>query len=252
MPFDGSFDDCQRLVKAAFADAELAAHFRFSSANSINIGRLLPQSVYYANAALAHQRATGRPLSVIVPTGNLGNGLAAVLARAMGLPIERIVFATNANRTVPDYLASGEYEARDSLATLASAMDVGNPSNMERLRHLFGEADALNTLVRAESVDDAAIRDNVRSAWTDYGLAICPHTATGLCVWRALTATERAAHDWAIAATAHAAKFDTVVEPLIGADVPVPTALAALFERPAEFATVAPTLAAFSAALKNA
>ncbi|MEM1261591.1 MAG: threonine synthase [Pseudomonadota bacterium] len=240
----GSFDDCQRLVKAAFADTELNERYRLSSANSINIGRLLPQSVYYANAALQHLRATGKPLSLIIPTGNLGNGLAAVLARAIGLPIGQIVFATNANKTIPDFLSTGEYQSRESLATLASAMDVGNPSNMERLRHLFGEADALNRQIRAVSVDDAAIRQSLRATFAQFGMIVCPHTATGFHAWQKLSPTTRDADDWAIVATAHPAKFDDIVEPLLGQNVPVPPALAELLGRPAHATRIEPDLGA--------
>ncbi|MEM8983496.1 MAG: threonine synthase [Pseudomonadota bacterium] len=247
----GNFDACQRLVKAAFADPALAERFRLSSANSINIGRLLPQSVYYANAALQHYRATGRKLSFIVPTGNLGNGLAAVLARAVGLPIGDVVLATNANKTIPDYLASGRYEARDSLATLASAMDVGNPSNMERLRYLFGEADELTQQVRAIAVGDAEIQATVRHVAEEYGMPICPHTATGFHAWQRLPATERRGVDWAIAATAHPAKFDDIVEPLLGASVPIPSALAALLDRPAHALAIPAELSALQHGLES-
>ena len=130
----GEFDDCQRLVKEAFADQQLASTHRLCSANSINVGRLLPQAAYYAKASLEHWRKTGQPLSFVIPTGNLGNGFACVWARRMGLPIDRIVLATNANTPIEDYLATGQWLPRPSIATLASAMDVGNPSNMERLR----------------------------------------------------------------------------------------------------------------------
>ncbi len=248
---NGSFDDCQRLVKAAFVDPGLAARYRLSSANSINIGRLLPQSVYYACASLAHFRATGRPLSLVVPTGNLGNGLAAVLARAMGLPIGRIVFATNANRTLPDFLASGRFEPRDSIATLASAMDVGNPSNLERLRGLFGDAAALRGQVTAAAVDDATIERTIAAAYRRDGLIVCPHTATALHVWETLPASERDDGDWAIVATAHPAKFEAIVEPLIGTGVELPPALAQLLSRPAAMHELAPELAALARGLKE-
>ncbi|MEL7539115.1 MAG: threonine synthase [Pseudomonadota bacterium] len=248
----GNFDDCQRLVKAAFADVQLGTEFRFSSANSINIGRLLPQSVYYAHASLLHYRDTGKPLALVIPTGNLGNGLAAVLARAAGLPIADIVFATNANRTIPDYFASGQYEARATEPTLASAMDVGNPSNMERLRFLFGEVDELTGLVSAASVDDAAIRTSLKATYDEFGLAVCPHTATGFDVWRHLAEERRTAHDWAIAATAHPAKFETVVEPLLERPVEIPPALAALLDAPASFVEIEPSLDAFKSALRGA
>ncbi|HKL64295.1 MAG TPA: threonine synthase, partial [Woeseiaceae bacterium] len=248
----GTFDDCQRLVKGAFADAALAQRHRLSSANSINIGRLLPQSVYYAHAALAHWRQRGEASSVIVPTGNLGNGLAAVMARAMGLPIGDVIFATNANRTIAEYLEEGEYRPRASVPTLASAMDVGDPSNMERLRNLFGEVDRLRGTVEARVVEDEIIRGQIRRDYERHGLIECPHTATAMRVWETLPAERRAGRHWIAVATAHAAKFPEVVEPLIGATVPVPDALAALLALPAHYDEIPPELAALGRALDEA
>ena len=246
----GGFDDCQALVKAAFTDPELSQRFRFSSANSINIGRLLPQSVYYAAASLQCHAETGNRLSLAIPTGNLGNALAAVLARAAGLPIGDILMVTNANRTVPDYLASGQYEGRASVATIASAMDVGNPSNMERLRHLFGEAPALRELgLDAVSVDDAQIREQIRADARRFDFAWCPHSATAMYAWQHHLDDADRERPWAVVATAHPAKFDTIVEPLIGETVPVPPALAELLERPARFARIEPQLDALAEVL---
>lgn len=248
----GNFDDCQRLVKSAFGDADLAETHRFSSANSINIGRLLPQSVYYAHASLTHWRKHGEPSSVIVPTGNLGNGLAAVMARAMGLPIGDIILATNANRTIADYLKEGEYRPRPSIPTLASAMDVGDPSNMERLRNLFGEADRLRGTVEARVVEDDIIREQIRRDHERYGLIECPHTATAMHVWETLPADRREGRHWIAVATAHAAKFPEVVEPLIGTGVPVPDALADLLALPSRYEEIDPELAALGRTLGEA
>ncbi len=139
----GTFDDCQRLVKEAFVDPDCMQRWELSSANSINLGRLLPQTVYYVAASLAMQARTGGPASFIVPSGNLGNATACVWARRLGAPIAEIVLAHNANRTVPDYLATGVLHARPSVPTLASAMDVGNPSNLERLTNLYPDLAAL-------------------------------------------------------------------------------------------------------------
>ncbi len=139
----GRFDDCQRLVKQAFADAELRARFRLSSANSINLGRLLPQMVYYWAASLTIQRRLGVPASFAIPSGNLGNATACLWARRLGAPIGTVLLAHNANSTVPDYLRDGVFTPRPSIATLSSAMDVGNPSNLERLTALYPDAAAL-------------------------------------------------------------------------------------------------------------
>lgn len=247
---EGNFDDCQNLVKAAFADPELAARYHFSSANSINIGRLLPQSTYYAYAALTRYRETGSPAGFIVPTGNLGNALACVLARDMGLPIGDIVLATNANRLIADYLAGADWSPRASLQTLATAMDVGNPSNMERLRKLHGDRDQLSRLVRSEWVDDRAIEAQIRRAYAEHGLAICPHTATAFEAWDRLDEAERE-KPWVLVSTAHAAKFESVVEPLIGHAVEVPPALAAILRRPSRSTSIAASLEALEQALDD-
>ena len=245
----GAFDDCQALVKAAFADPELAGRYRFSSANSINIGRLLPQSTYYADASLRHYRATGRKPGFIVPTGNLGNALACILAREMGLPIGPIVLATNANRTIPEYFSSLEWLPRPSVQTLASAMDVGDPSNMERLRGLLGEAEVLREQLGVVSVDDDAIRAAIVRDYADFGFATCPHTATATHAWRHLEEETRRAHHWILVATAHPAKFETVVEPLIGAEVPLPAELAAILSRPSRSVPIEPSLDALAEAM---
>lgn len=245
----GSFDDCQALVKSAFGDAGLSARYRFSSANSINIGRLLPQMTYYADAALRHFRRSGTRPGFVIPTGNLGNALACILTRESGLPIGPVVLATNANRTIPDYLATGRWEPRPSIATLASAMDVGNPSNMERLRHVLGDADVLRRSLDVVSVGDAEIEDEIQTARGEFGFAICPHTATASRAWRKLGPGKRGNTPWIIVATAHPAKFDTIVEPLVGGAVPVPPALAAILSRPSHSVRIEPTLDAFSQVL---
>lgn len=227
----GSFDDCQRLVKHALADAALRARLALTSANSISLGRLLPQIGYHAWAALSHWRRSGRALSLIVPTGNLGDALAAVLARHIGLPIGRIVLACNANDTLPRYFAGADYQPQAARRTLANAMDVGAPSNFERLRALYADDAALRADLQAYTVDDAAIMTTLRDAEARHGLLPCPHTATALHVLEQLRAQgER--DDWAVLATAHAAKFAEVVEPAFGHAVPVPPALAALLAQP--------------------
>jgi threonine synthase len=229
----GSFDDCQALVKRALNDADLQAQAPLSSANSISLGRLLPQMSYYAHAALTHRAATGRVLNLVIPTGNLGNALAAILARALGVPLGRIALATNANRVLPDFFGGGDYAPASSIATLANAMDVGAPSNFERLRWLFGDDDAaLRAAFTAAHVDDATIREVIARRYRDHGEVHCPHTATAIKVLEDLRAHGEQG-DWAVAATAHPAKFESVVEPLIGRTVDVPPALAELLARPA-------------------
>lgn len=237
----GEFDDCQRLAKGLFADAATSERFNLCSANSINVGRLLPQSIYYAKSSLDYFKATGERTNYIIPTGNLGNAFACAWAKQMGFPVGEVVLATNANKTIPDFLASGEWEPRGSVATLASAMDVGDPSNMERLRSLWGDADKLNERVRSYSVSDDEIRQQIKAEFDSSAIAWCPHTATGFHVYRnKLAASDRQHGRWVIVATAHAAKFDEIVEPLVGAAVPVPAELDRLLHWPAEFDTIEP------------
>ncbi len=235
----GEFDDCQRVAKELFADKENSRRFNLCSANSINVGRLLPQSVYYGKTSTDRYAETGERSHFIVPTGNLGNAFACAWAKSMGLPIDELVLATNANATIPEYLDSGEWSPRNSVATLASAMDVGNPSNMERLRHLWGEADELRNQIRAFPVTDTQIRQQIVAEFKRQGIAWCPHTATGFYVYRHhLDENDRAGRHWIIAATAHAAKFDEIVEPLVGETVAVPEELATLLSWPAQFETI--------------
>jgi threonine synthase len=246
----GTFDDCQRLVKQAFLDGGLRARGALSSANSINLGRLLPQAVYYAATSLAVWRAHGERASFVIPSGNLGNSVACLWARQAGLPIGAVVLAHNANRTVPDYLASGEWRPRPSIATLASAMDVGDPSNMERLRSLYPELPQLRQAVSAVSVSDEEIRGRIRAGYRTYGQIWCPHTATAAEAWERMPPEQRARGRWVLVSTAHPAKFREIVEPLVGRSVPTPESLARLFARPVECAEIDATVAALRKALE--
>jgi threonine synthase len=228
----GSFDDCQRMVKQALVDESLRAQSPLGSANSISLGRLLPQMAYYADSALRHFQQKSTQINFVVPTGNLGNAVACVLARAAGLPIGRIVLATNANKTIADFFAGADYAPRPSLATLANAMDVGAPSNFERLAWLYPDAAQLRREFTAQSVDDETILATIRQRYERFDEVFCPHTATAVHVLERLRAAgERGS--WAVVATAHPAKFEAIVEPLIGKPVPVPQSLAELLARPA-------------------
>jgi threonine synthase len=246
---DGTFDDCQGLAKEAFRDPALNRKHRFSSANSINIGRLLPQMVYYIASSLEITKRTGMQPSYIIPAGNLGNACAALWARAMGFPLARIVLAHNINRTVPDFLATGLWQPRPSVATLASAMDVGNPSNMERIRALYPTWETMREHLSADSVDDATIRARIGGDFMQYGREWCPHTATAAEVYSRLSAAERR-RPWIVVATAHPAKFNEIVEPIIGKPIPVPESLEELLRLPQHCVDVPPTLEALAAALE--
>ena len=242
----GRFDDCQRMVKAALNDASLQAQRPLSSANSISLGRLLPQMSYHAHAALGWWREHGTALNFIVPTGNLGNALACLWVRELGLPVGEVRLACNANATLPDYFAGAEYAPREAIATLANAMDVGAPSNFERLRWTFPNEVRLRQLLQAHSVDDAAIRQTIIRHARAHGEVFCPHTATAMHLLDQLR-TDGDAAPWAVVATAHPAKFDSVVEPLVGHPVEVPAPLATMLARD----TRAEPLAASDTALRD-
>lgn len=246
----GTFDDCQKMVKEAFLDPALAETHQLSSANSINVGRLLPQMVYYAKAGLELWRETGRRPNFIIPSGNLGNSLACIWARHVGLPIGEIVLATNANQTISEFLRTGEWEPKPSVATLASAMDVGNPSNMERLRALHPDFEELQAQIGASSVDDIEIRAPIRRDSHELDQLWCPHTATAAKVFRRLLARGARGH-WVIVSTAHPAKFNDIVEAQTGREVPLPPALATLLARPRQEQELDASLQALRAELQR-
>jgi threonine synthase len=234
----GRFDDCQRLLKEAFADSALRERFELSSANSINLGRLLPQTLYYWAASLRTWRSHGEAASFVIPSGNLGNATACVWARKLGAPIDSIVLAHNVNRTVPDYLREGILRARASVPTISSAMDVGDPSNLERLRALYPDVAALREAVSAVSIDEEATRTRIRTDFERFGRIWCPHTAVAAEAYARLPAVEREQRRWLLVASAHPAKFREIVEPLVGAALPMPENLARLYARPTRYTEI--------------
>ena len=229
---EGSFDDCQKLVKEAFAHEGLTRRLDLSSANSINIARLIPQAVYYAAAS------GKRPDAVFaVPSGNFGNLTAGIYAQKMGAPIAGFIAATNVNKTVPDYLATGVYQSRPSEATISNAMDVGAPSNFERLSAHW-RLEELRAVMRGVWVTDDETRETIRTVYEKSGYVLDPHGAVG---WRAVDklADSGAASpsSTVVLETAHPAKFAETVEPLVG-KVVFPPSLTAALERPAAPATI--------------
>ncbi|HEX4737682.1 MAG TPA: threonine synthase [Allosphingosinicella sp.] len=244
---EGDFDDCQRLAKAAFADRRLVEAHRLTSANSINIGRLLPQAAYLAHAASRLSAETGETPGLIVPTGNLGHGFAALYARALGAPLGPILLVTNANRTLSEWHRSGAYEPRPAVATMANAMDVGAPSNFERLVALPPELRD----VRVELVDDDAIRVRIRAEYEASGYVWCPHSATAAEAYTRLPEAERKGRPWIAAATAHPFKFAESIQPLIGTTIEPPPALRAILGREAHKVTIEPRLDALVEMLES-
>lgn len=242
LEIEGDFDACQALVKAAFADAGLTARHRLTSANSINLARLLPQGAHLARACAQVRDRTGIAPGLIIPTGNLGHGVAALYARAMGAPIGPVILATNANAALADWAATGTYRPRPSVATLANAMDVGAANNFERLAALPG----LSGSVSVERVEDDAIRARIITGHAASGYVWCPHSATGAEAYARLGAAERDARPWIVAATAHPCKFADIVEPLIGRAIAPPPALEAVLSRPSRATLAKADLAALT------
>ena len=238
----GEFDDCQRLVKEAFNNPELSLKHNLCSANSINIGRLLPQTTYYAWSSIKYQQTTGLPSSFIIPTGNLGNAFACFIAKEMGFPIDRIIFATNANKTIPDFLATKEWSPRPTLPTLASAMDVGNPSNMERFFYQYQDTDRLLSVLESFSVGDNEIKDQIRYQYEKNQVAICPHTATAFHTYRNLPISNLEGSHWTLVATAHPAKFENIVEPIINVELEIPGNLKTLMALESSVNCIEPSL----------
>ena len=224
----GTFDDCQRLVKELFADAPFRKRRRVTSANSINLLRWIPQAFYYFYGYFRWRQASGgeNPV-VVVPSGNYGNLSAGMLARRMGLPLGGFVAASNANDVVPEFLRTGDYRPRPSVRTLANAMDVGAPSNFERMMWLCGgDADALRGELLGFRCDDAMIRRTIDGLYRNYGYLSDPHSAVG---YAASVACGRPGF---YLSTAHPAKFGEVISPVTGAKVPLPPRLAELVKRP--------------------
>ena len=229
----GSFDDCQRLAKAAFSDPETTARVRLTSANSISLGRLLPQILYYAYAAL--QSAT--PPVISVPSGNFGNLAAGVMAWKLGAPIARFSAPTTINDTVPRFMNTGRVEPRPSVPTLANAMDVGNPSNLERLQWLFGgDVRAMREVISSTAHADDEVRSAIAELHDRFGYVADPHTAI------AFLGTRPAARGTLFLATAHPAKFREVVEDVIKEPVQLPEALAATLTKEMVALHIAPNL----------
>ncbi len=232
----GSFDDCQRLVKQAFANPRLREQVRLSSANSINIGRLLPQMIYYFHAVAQLRRAIG-PEAVPVfatPSGNFGNLTGGLMAKRAGLPAARFVAATNANDVVPTYLRTGDFEPRPSIQTIANAMDVGNPSNFERMLWLYdGDIDAMRRDIVGSRHDDAAVKETIRRVHEERGYLLDPHSAIAYMGLRGDRARggQDGRRPGIFLCTAHPAKFAEIIEPVIGRPVKQPPSLAAALSR---------------------
>ncbi len=244
----GSFDDCQRMVKAAFVDAELTGRVPLTSANSINIGRLIPQSFYYVDAFIRLRSAVASDIVFCVPSGNFGNLTAGVFAWRWGLPVSGFLAATNVNDVVPRYLVSGAFRPQPSRATVANAMDVGDPSNFERMLEIFGaDHQDMHAMIGAEVVSDEDILRTMGRVHRTSGIFLDPHTAAGVCAAERYLAGEGASDATVITlATAHPAKFAEVVERATGARPDLPPRLAEAMDRPKQAVRIEPQADALS------
>jgi len=231
----GSFDDCHRLARQIFGDREIRRRVPLTSANSVNLGRLLPQSIYYFHG-VAQLGARGHDVHAAgvdfcVPSGNFGNLTAGLFAKRAGLPIRRFVAATNANDVVPEFLDTGKFAPRASVRTLANAMDVGHPSNFERISWLYGsDLDAIRRDIAGARASDDQIRETIHDVYARTGHLLDPHSAVG---YRGIKSRDTSVERPGILlATAHPAKFSEVVEPIIGRTVEKPLPLQHVIARP--------------------
>lgn len=228
---DGTFDDCQYLVKQAFLDSELNTLFNLSSANSINISRLIPQSFYYF-FAYAQLVKSQKPIVFSVPSGNFGNLSAGILAWKMGLPVEKFIAATNINKVVPTYIASGIYQPQPSVATISNAMDVGNPSNFVRMKRLLNDdLESVRERVAGYYFTDEETRDALRELYTKYGYVACPHTAVAFLGLKKFLEQTNGGINGVFLSTAHPAKFIDLVEETLEQKITIPDSLEILRNR---------------------
>ncbi|WP_418829809.1 threonine synthase [Phocaeicola sp.] len=245
---DGTFDDCQALVKNAFMDKELNEHMQLTSANSINVARFLPQAFYYFYA-YAQMKKLGKAdkLVICVPSGNFGNITAGLFGKRMGLPVERFIAANNRNDIFYQYLKTGEYKPRPSVATIANAMDVGDPSNFARILDLYeGSHDAIASEISGETYTDEQIRETVQKTYEETGYLLDPH---GACGYRALAENLKPGENGVFLETAHPAKFLQTVEDIIGTEVKIPEKLQAFMRGTKQSVPMSKDFASFKAYL---
>ncbi|QJD77949.1 threonine synthase [Spirosoma rhododendri] len=228
---DGLFDDCQAIVKQAFLDKELNNQLALSSANSINIFRLIPQGFYYVRA-YGQVRDAGKPVVFSTPSGNFGNLSAGVLVQQMGLPVHHFVASTNLNQVVPSYIKTGVYSPMASVPTISNAMDVGAPSNFVRLSHLFDDQhESFRNNISGYYFDDEQTRQGMKRLYEQYDYVACPHTAIGIMGLQQYKQETDQSFVGVALATAHPAKFKPLVEEVIGKPVDVPERLAVMADK---------------------
>ncbi|KPM49856.1 threonine synthase [Jiulongibacter sediminis] len=248
---DGTFDDCQKLVKTAFLDQELRAKHHLASANSINIARLIPQAFYYAYA-YSRLKGKGLPIVFSVPSGNFGNLSAGVIAYKMGMPVQKFVAATNVNKVVPEYLRSGEYSPiKPSISTISNAMDVGDPSNFPRLKALFGnQFEEIKDQIVGFAYTDEETKVAIKELKDNFNYVVCPHTAIAYLGLRDYLVDISKATG-VFLSTAHYAKFLPDVEAVLGGKLPIPERLEELISKEKVAQGMTTEYAAFKAYLEK-
>ena len=247
---DGNFDDCQRLVKKAFSDDQLRNKLTLSSANSINIARLLPQMFYYGRALAQLDTAAYTP-HFCVPSGNFGNLTAGLMAAKTGMPAHQFIAATNSNNTVPRFLSTGKFMPKPSENTLSSAMDVGDPSNVERIRSVYSNLKTLKDHLWAQAFDDIQTKEAIGEVYQQYEYTLDPHTAVGYLAAQKYRKQKKTEAPIVVLGTAHPAKFADIVEPIIGTDIQLPDALQESLLRAKKSTPISASFEAFKSFLIN-
>jgi threonine synthase len=245
---DGTFDDCQQLVKNAFGNSDLTKQHNLMSANSINVGRVIPQSFYYFWTSLQAKAAyPSRPIVYSIPSGNLGNLTGGLIAKKMGAPIDRFVIGNNVNDPFVDYLKTGEYTPRPSVPTLSNAMDIGRPNNFPRILSLFGDDyDTIRQVCWGASFTDAETERHIRRVHAQTGYVMCPHTAVGHLAMEAFASDIDIPMTKITVGTAHPAKFADSVETILHTDIALPTPLARAMRKKKRVHVMPPKLEALA------
>ncbi len=241
----GSFDDCQQLVKQAFLDGDISADLKLMSANSINIGRVIPQSFYHAWSSLQVKKNHPESnLVITVPSGNFGNITGGLWAKKMGFPIHKLIASNNANHPFCDYLSTGEFKPAPSVATLSNAMDIGHPNNFYRIEHLYGgDLERMKEDLWGTWYTDEQTEAKIQAVDKEWGYLACPHTAVGLLGTADYKTQFGSDNDYYVtASTAHPAKFPETMEPILGRKIEIPPLLSDVLEKEKQAVKVAPDL----------
>ena len=224
LEINGHFDDCQNLVKQAFLDKELNENFNFTSANSINISRLIAQSFYYFEA-YKQVPDKSKPLAFVIPSGNFGNLTAGIFALKMGLPFDYLIAGTNSNDIVPNYLKTGKYNIKKAIRTISNAMDIANPSNFARIKHYYPDRLSMKEAIQAYAFDDEQTKQAIKKGYSDYSYILDPHGAIAYLALQKLKESLGEEINGIFFETAHPAKFFEIINPILQLEIPMPQCL---------------------------